>query len=142
MANSMENFYKITNSTKDKLKDIDSKIGSTGDFKELFGIDAILKRLINLFLIAKGTYILDPELGSNLFKFIFEPADIITKQSIEQEINQILGEHINSSELKVTYDILFFKNKKGFRIDFGIDYKGQKKSASINIDESLLKTVN
>lgn len=140
MANKgLEAFLKKVPGTKKELRDVDGRITQSGDLKELSGVDVIIKSLSRLLLIPSGTYIHDPEIGTSLYKYIFEPVDERTKTSIEQVIAAAISRFENRA--KIDFEVLFFSNKKGFRIDLFIEYDGKKKSVSINVDESMLKTL-
>ena len=91
-------------------------------------------------MIAEDTYVFDPQLGIGLYKYIFEPADVSTKTAIEQEVSGAISKYENRADIR--HRVLFFRNKKGFRIEFEIEYKGLKKSINIDIDESLLRTLS
>ncbi len=138
--NSLEKFRKVIQGRKNIPRDIDSDIHSSGDFKTLEGIDSIVKGIVNTLLTCDETYLFDPMYGIGLQKYIFEPCDFITKESIENEVKKKLSKY--EDRANVTPSVSFFKNKKGFRIDLVIKYEGQQKSVHINMDESLLKTLD
>lgn len=138
--NGIEKFFDIVPDRKSDIFDVDSRINQSGDLKEVYGIDVIVKSLSTLFLTAKNTYFFDPDMGTGIYKYIFEPVDIATKSAIEQEINSSVARYENRADIK--FNVQFFKNKKGFRINFMIDYDGLKKSVTVDIDETLLKTLN
>lgn len=124
----------------DELKDIDNVIAAYGDFKEIKDIDVVIRRLTNLFMIPEGTYFFDPDLGTNIYKHIFEPVDLTTKLAIERDLKNVIR-IISSPKVNINYNVLFFKNKKGFRVNLVVEYLGRKKKVSINIDENILKTI-
>jgi len=115
------------------------KITQSGDLQRTEGIDEIIKSLSNVLMISKKTYFFDPGLGCNLYKYVFEPVDISTKMEIEQELSQSIFEYENRAE--INYEVLFFKNKKGFRVNIYVKYRGEKRKLSIDIDETLLRTI-
>ena len=115
------------------------KITQSGDFQRTEGIDEIIKSLSNILMITKGTYFFDSKLGSNLYRYVFEPVDVTTKVEIEQELSQSIFAYENRAE--INYEVLFFKNKKGFRVNIYVKYRGEKGKVSIDIDETLLRTV-
>lgn len=121
------------------LKDMDNKIDYSGDFKTIEEIDVIISSLYTLFLVSEGTYIFDPEFGIGLYRYVFEPVDIGTKSAIEAEISNAIARY--EGRAQITFKVLFFRNRKGFRIDFTISYKGQRKQVKMDIDDSLLKTI-
>jgi len=135
----IEIFFNKVPSKKKVPNGVRPKITQSGDFQRTEGIDEIIKSLSNILMISKGTYFFDSKLGSNLYKYIFEPVDMATRTEIEQEISQSFFEYENRAE--INYEVLFFKNKKGFRINIYVKYRGEKGKLSIDIDESLLRTI-
>jgi phage baseplate assembly protein W len=135
----IENFFKKVPAKKNIPNGVKPKITQSGDLQRTEGIDEIIKSLSNILMIARGTYFFDSKLGSNLYRYVFEPVDVATRTAIEQEISQSIFEYENRAE--ISYDVLFFKNKKGFRINIYVKYRGEKGKVSIDIDESLLRTV-
>lgn len=135
----IEKFFNKVPAKKNIPNGIRPKITQSGDFQRTEGIDEIIKSLSNILMIAKGTYFFDSKLGSNLYKYIFEPVDITTKIEIEQELSQSIFEYENRAE--INYEVLFFKNKKGFRVNIYVKYRGEKGKVSIDIDEAMLRTV-
>jgi len=135
----IEKFFNRVPSKKKIPNGIRPKITQSGDFQRTEGIDEIIKSLSNILMVAKGTYFFDSKLGSNLYKYVFEPVDITTKIEIEQELSQSIFEYENRAE--INYEVLFFKNKKGFRINIYVKYRGEKGKVSIDIDETLMRTV-
>ena len=135
----LEYFFKRKTGNADVLKDMDNKIDQSGDFRTIEEIDVIISSLYTIFLVSEDTYVFDPEFGIGLYRYVFEPVDLGTKTSIEHEINNALAKW--EDRANITFKVLFFKNRKGFRLDFNIDYKGQRKDIKIDIDETLLKTI-
>jgi len=135
----IEKFLNRVPAKKNIPNGIRPKITQSGDFQRTEGIDEIIKSLSNILMIARGTYFFDSKLGSNLYRYVFEPVDITTKIEIEQELSQSIFEYENRAE--ISYDVLFFRNKKGFRINIYVKYRGEKGKVSIDIDETLMRTV-
>ena len=121
-------------------RQIAAKITQQGDLLCLEGIDAIIRSLANLLLIAKETYPFDPPLGVGMHEFIFEPTDHITHQQISLAIKEAISRYETRADIDFT--VLFFKNKKGFRINLFVDYEGEKSKTSLDIDETMLKTLD
>ncbi len=138
MAN-IEEFLKKIPGSKSELHDVDCYIDNTGDFRRLENVDVLIKSIINLLLTARGTYIFDPDFGCDLYKYVYEPTDEITQQDIYMEIERAISRYETRGD--ISYDVLFFKNKKGFRVNVSVGYKGKRKTVSINIDETLLTTI-
>jgi phage baseplate assembly protein W len=53
--------------------------------------NAVKSDLMHLILTQKGERLYDPEFGTNLLKFIFEPQDGYTFSQIEEEINTVVS---------------------------------------------------
>jgi len=136
----IEKFFKEVPGSKSEIRDMDAKITQSGDYQGIRGVDVIIRSISRLLLIPTNTYIFDPELGTGLYKYIFEPADMVTKSAIEQVVAQAIHRYENRA--KIDYKVLFFKNRKGFRIDLYIEYEGQKRSVSVDINDSMLKTLD
>jgi phage baseplate assembly protein W len=64
---------------------IDS-IGSTGDFKRVKGINALINSLRNLLLTPLGSYPFNQQYGSLLYKKVWEPLDNDAIEEIEYEV--------------------------------------------------------
>ena len=135
----IEQFFLKVAGAKSEIKDIDPVINNIGDLKELSDIDVIVRSLINLLLTSKGTYLFDADYGCNLYKYVFEPADEITQRDIYMELETAIRRY--ETRGKITYNVKFFSNKKGFVVDLMIDYKDRKKKVGITIDESILKNI-
>ena len=63
-----------------------------GDVRPLRDIDAIKNSIRNILLTRKGERPFNPKFGCNLKQYLFEPADPITKASMDQEIKYSIGE--------------------------------------------------
>ena len=140
MSNSVQDFFKKIPGTKSELKDVDCSISFNVDIKEIRGIDVIVRSLYNLLMTKKGSYIFDPDYGASLYKYLFEQCDDITKEDMYQEIEAAIRKYENRA--KISYDINFLKDKRGFIVDLYIEYNGEKKTVSIPVDESMLKTLD
>lgn len=135
----LDGFFETVPGKQYVLFDVDSVIDPIGDFTRIEDIDVIIRSLTRIFGIPQNTYYMDPDIGTVLHKFLFEPADLVTKTSIDQEIGRVVSRY--ERRAKITHEVLFFKNKKGFRVNFYVEYQGRKKNVSVIIDEELLKTI-
>ena len=52
--------------------------------------DAIKSDLMHLILTRKGQRLYNPEFGTDLLRFIFEPQDVITLNMIKEEITNVV----------------------------------------------------
>ena len=79
----------------------------------------------------KGQKIRDPEFGTDLIKFIFEPDDTISIESIKNEINEAVHRYIdginvnNISILKSENDFSEIYVKLSYTISNGIENKNE-----------------
>jgi len=139
MANSggFERFFLESPGDKDSIPDIWSSLSSFGDWKFLEGTETIIRRIITNLFISRGSYVFDPELGSNIHKFIFEQADTITLNNITEEVRRVVDQ--NKGDVDITFNIQFFKNQKGFRINLLINTNGRVKKVPLDINETLLR---
>src|ERR1039458_4122059 len=56
--------------------------------------DAIKSDLLHLILTRKGQRLYNPEFGTNLLKFIFEPEDGLTLTKIQEEITTVVKKYL------------------------------------------------
>lgn len=136
----LERFLKRVPGRKHDLLDVDCTIGYNGDLKTLDGVDVIVRSIINLLLTIRGTYLFDPEYGCDLYKYVFEQSDSITEQDIYMELARAIRRY--EDRANITYDVIFFSNKKGYRVNLNIEYENKSKRVSLNIDETLLTTMD
>jgi len=138
--NNLERFRKYTVGKKADVKDIDSKFAPSGDLRELFGIDVIVKSIQRLLLIQAGTYLFDPPLGVGLHLRIFEPCDNRSKTEIAKEIKEQIRRY--ETRGKIGVNVIPLSNQKGFRVDIEIKYEGETRHVREVYDESLLRTMD
>jgi phage baseplate assembly protein W len=134
-----EKFLKKGFDKKRVITDVMPLISPLGDLTKIEDIDVIVQSIVNIILTPKRTYIFDPEYGCDLYKYIFEPADDRTKNSIQSEIISSIGRY--ESRANISADVEFLSDKKGFNVSISIQYKDRKKKTTITIDESILKTL-
>jgi len=138
---SIEKFLQTIPGSYDKLKDVISKIEYYGDWKKIYEVDVIIKHILTALLIPRRTYIFNPNYGSAIYKYLFEPSDIITYEAISNEIDTVISNISIKPGTKVNHDVLFFRNKKGFRINITVEHKSAKRSLDVDIDESILTII-
>lgn len=140
MPNSISEFFTRIPGQKSDIRSLDNYLNKQGDFAEIKNVDVMLRSIMNLLMTIKGTYIFDPEFGCNIVKYIFEPADEITRESILQDVAANLARYEDRGDN--TYNIKFLSgNLKGFVLNISVSYQDEKKEISIRIDESLLKSM-
>jgi phage baseplate assembly protein W len=135
----IERFFKEVPEKRSVIRDIDAVIDSSGDFKRLENIDVVMRSIINIFLTPRGTYLMEPDYGSELYKYIFEPHDEITRNDIYNELTKSVK--LFEDRAVITYDVFFMRNQDGFIVNIYVSFRGEKRKTTITIDESLLRTV-
>ena len=86
MANILDKFQSTSVGSSGSLLDFTGKISPSGDYTKIYDLDVILLSWLNILTTLKGTCDHDPEFGSNLYLFIFDPADSETQDAIKEEI--------------------------------------------------------
>jgi len=135
MANILDKFKTTSIGSSGRVLDFSSKLSPSGDFNKLFDMDAILASWSNILMTPRGSMDHDPEFGSDLYLYIFEPADTVTQESIKNEIYKAIttyDDRANIDEINVS----FFKNKKGFNISIIANYEGDHSEMNLTMDEN------
>jgi phage baseplate assembly protein W len=135
MANILDKFKTTSIGSSGRVLDFSSKLSPSGDFSKLYDMDAILASWSNILITPRGSMDHDPEFGSDLHLYIFEPADTVTQESIKNEIYKAIttyDDRANIDEINVS----FFKNKKGFNISIIANYEGDHSEMSLTMDEN------
>ncbi len=127
MANSLDRFKKTLIGSKKKDSIFTDDILSNASLEKLTGINAIVESWRNILLTPKRTYDHDPEFGSRLKQFIFDPNDEQTKEAIVEEIKTSLMTYDNRGIIK-KIDITPLSNMKGYKIDINVKYKNEEKT--------------
>lgn len=138
-ATRISDFFKNVPGSNYKLKDIDSIIDGKGDFREIYDINVIVNSINNILNIPKGSYICDPNYGVGLEKYLFEPADDITRQNILNEVKNAISNYEKRANIQT--EIYFFSNKRGFQIRMSVSMDGVAKELKVNIVENLIKNI-
>ena len=71
---------------KGRIEDYSGIISSKGDFTKIQDFNVILNSWNNVLQIPRRSYNHDPEYGSDLYKYIFSPADETTEEQIGIDI--------------------------------------------------------
>jgi phage baseplate assembly protein W len=137
MANILQRFVKSARGTDVQPHDYIPYISSIGDFKRIRNIDVILNSWNNILLTPLGSYIADPEFGSNLYKLIFEPADDGTVEAIKQEVKTRIEAYDARGEI-LGITVVLLPNKKGFNVNLECGFNGQRGEISVKFDDSTV----
>lgn len=137
MANILERFVKSARGTDVQPHDFIPYISSIGDFKRIRNIDVILNSWNNILLTPLGSYLYDPEFGSNLYKLVFEPADSGTVEAIKQEVETRIRNYDARGEI-LSITVVMLPDKKGFNVNVECGFKGERGEISVSFDDSTV----
>lgn len=135
MANLLDKFQKSVVGSRGKISDYGNSISPRGDFKRVTGINVILMSWTNILLTPKNTYDHDPQFGSDLYNYIFEPADKETISVIKDIIKADLMTYDDRAKIS-NIDVKFLRDRKGFNVNITVNYQGETGELSATIDES------
>lgn len=138
MASTLEKFQKNVVGSKNRITDYVDIISSAGDFSRVTNIQAILNSWNNILLTSTRTYVGNPEYGSNLYKYIFEPADDIAIEGIKDEIQYRLMLYDNRA-LLTNVRITFMPNGHGFIADIDLKYKEDHATLTVEISKNTIR---
>jgi len=116
------------------LRRIKNQITDYGDFLEVYDIDVMIDALEKIFGIMLETYPFDPELGSNLFRYIWEPFDDITMENLENDVRNVMSQHIPG--LKLRNLNIVTSNDKSFILELYVEFQGVKRTSQFLFDKS------
>lgn len=134
MASVLDRFKKNIVGSQNRITDYTSVISSSGDFSRINNVQAILNSWNNILLTQVRSYVANPEYGSNLYKFVFDPLDDDTIESIKDEIRYRLMLY-DDRALLTNIDISYSMNGHGFVVDIDLEYKGETGFLSVSIDD-------
>ncbi len=135
MANILDKFKTTSIGSSGRVLDFSSKLSPSGDFNKLFDMDAILASWSNILMTPRGSMDHDPEFGSDLYLYIFEPADSVTQESIKNEIYKAITTYDDRANID-EINVAFFKNKKGFNVSIVASYEGDNSEMNLTMDEN------
>jgi len=136
MANILDRFKLHSVGSGGKISDYTPRIASTGDFSRIEDLQVILASWNNILITPLRTYTFDPEYGSTLYKYIFEPADDETAEAIRNEISYRLRKFDDRAEI-ISIDVEFLTNSKGFNIDVRVKFNNETGNISAVVDDSV-----
>jgi len=116
------------------LRRIKNKINDYGDFQEVYDIDVLIDALEKIFGIMLETYPFDPGLGSNLFRYIWEPFDEITMENLENDVRNVMNQHIPG--LRLNNLNISMSNDKSFILELFVEFQGIKRISKFLFDRS------
>ena len=139
MASNYEKFGKSVIGSRGKIADFTTTITPTGDFNRINDISVIINSWNNILLTPIRTYTFDPEYGSELYKYVFEPYDRRTVEAIKNEIYRRLSRWDDRAEI-TDIQIRALPGGKGFEINIFVEYEGQEEKMQLTLDEAAYFT--
>jgi len=137
MASRLDKFRYASIGSEGKILDYSSKISSFGDFSKIFDLDAILTSWNNILITPIGTMDHDPEFGSRLYLYLFEPEDENSRDGIQNEIIRCLSTYDDRAQIS-DIQINYYSNRKGFTVNILVAYGGYKANLKLTMDEDTL----
>jgi phage baseplate assembly protein W len=135
--NSLEKFRETSVGSKGRTIEYIAKINPTGDLQKVMDLQAVLTSWNNILTTPLRTYTFDPEFGSELYRYIFDPADLSTRQKIDDEVRyrlNLFDDRATITDVKIE----FLSNKKGFNVTVLVKYERQYGQVQSVITESVL----
>jgi len=135
MSSNLEKFQRSVIGSNNSISDYMPIISARGDFERVVNLSAIIKSWNNILTTPVRTASHDPEYGSKLYDFLYEPVDEHTRKAIEEEVRYRLLTYDNRA-IVTSVTVSFLKNNKGFNIALMAKYNGESGELSITIDEA------
>lgn len=135
MANLLDRFKSQVIGSETLLHDYLALIASTGDFKRVKDLNVILNSWNNILLTPRGTYLHDPEFGSDLYKYVFEPSDDESIEGIKNEIIDritLYDDRATIEDVEVTISL----DGKKVHLSIYVDYQGEKGILDVKFDDT------
>ena len=135
MANLLDRFQSQVIGSEALLRDYLSVIASTGDFKRISDLNVILNSWNNILLTPRGTYLHDPEFGSDLYKYVFEPSDSQSIDGIKSEVVDRLSLYDDRATIE-DVEVNISTNGKRVNVIIYVDYQGEKGTLDVKFDDT------
>jgi len=134
MANILNRFFKDVIGSDNNIRDYLPKISARGDFKRIENLNVILSSWNTILLTPRRTYVNDPEFGSDLYKYVFDPFDETTIDAVRNEVINRISLYDDRAVLE-DVEIQLMSNGKGFNVIITANYDGERGSLSIKFDD-------
>ncbi len=140
MANILNRFFDQVIGSATKIRDFVAIISARGDFKRIEDLQVILTSWNNILLTPRRTYILDPDYGSDLFKYVFDPADEGTIDSIKTEVIDRISLYDDRAAIEAV-EVNILRGGKAYEINIVANYEGQEGSLSVQFDDTTFANI-
>jgi len=135
MSSNLEKFQRSVVGSNNSIADYTPIISARGDFERVTDLSAIIKSWNNILTTPIRTVSHDPEYGSTLYDYLYEPVDEHTKKAIQEEVRYRILTYDNRARV-TNVTVSFLKSGKGFNVAIKANYNGEEGELSITIDEA------
>jgi phage baseplate assembly protein W len=135
MANLLDRFKGEVIGSEEIVRDYLSVIASVGDFKRISDLNVILNSWNNILLTPRGTYLHDPEYGSDLYKYVFEPSDNISVSGVKREVINRITVYDNRATIE-DIEVNVQSNGKRFNVILYVNYNGERGTLDVKFDDT------
>lgn len=137
MTSALERFQNNIVGSSGKFVDFIPTVSSSGDFSSIQDMKVILNSWNNILLTKVRTYMSNPDYGSKLYNYIFEPADTVTMEGIKEEIRYRLMLYDDRAYI-TSIEVKFIPGGHGFLLNIGVEYQGNNANLQTAIlDQNL-----
>jgi len=98
----------------------------------------MIDQLINILNINKRTYPFNPELGSDIIKYVFEHRTNDVTENVKDEVQWIVEQYLPTLEI-VKMDSMYIKKDKMLVINTSLKWNEQEKTIDITFDKENYK---
>lgn len=137
MSSILDRFKKTTIGNVNKDVNYEDILLPSSELSRHEGISAIIKSWRNILRTPEGTADHDPEYGTKLSRYIFEPADEETVTKIKDEIRNKLMRYDDRASIS-SINVFPLNSRKGYTISIRVRYKGEENDLTVDVDESLV----
>jgi phage baseplate assembly protein W len=107
-----------------------------GDYKKISNINVIINSWNNILLTPRGSYDHDPEYGSRLYEYLYEPADSDTMNNIRDEIIEMISRYDDRASID-SIDVKYIRPpNQGFVVYIVVLYEGDRAPLTIHIKDT------
>ena len=135
MANLLDRFQTEVIGSESMVRDYLSVVSSIGDFKRISDLNVILNSWNNILLTPRGTYLHDPEFGSDLYKYVFEPSDDATVEGVKNEIMDRIEIYDNRAIIE-DIEVTIQNHGKRFDVKIYANYQGETGTLDVKFDDT------
>lgn len=140
MANLLNRFFDQVIGSATKIRDYVATISARGDFKRIEDLQVILTSWNNILLTPRRTYVLDPNYGSDLYKYVFDPADEGTEDAIRTEVINRLSLYDDRAEIEQV-EVNVMRGGKEYEVNILANYDGERGSLSVQFDDTTFANI-